>query len=42
LASYDPRVTDVFEDKTLIDKQLVNCPTNQWRNTRGIVLMEKV
>ena len=29
LASYDPRVTDVFEDKTLIDKQLVNCPKNQ-------------
>ena len=26
MARYEPRVTDVLEDKTLIDKQLVNTP----------------
>ena len=42
MARYEPRVTDVLEDKTLIDKQVVNTPTNPRRNARGIVLRQKV
>ena len=42
MARYEPRVTDVLEDKTLIDKQVVNTPTNPRRNARGIVLGQKV
>ena len=42
MARNKPRVTDVLEDKTLIDKQVVNTPTNPRRNARGIVLRQKV
>ena len=42
MARNEPRVTDVLEDKTLIDKQVVNTPTNPRRNARGIVLRQKV
>ena len=42
MARYEPRVADVLEDKTLIDKQVVNTPTNPRRNARGIVLRQKV
>ena len=42
MARYEPRVTDVLEDKTLIDKQVVDTPTNPRRNARGIVLRQKV
>ena len=42
MARYEPRVTDVLEDKTLIGKQVVNTPTNPRRNARGIVLRQKV
>ena len=28
MARYEPRVADVLEDKTLVDKQIVNTPTN--------------
>ena len=42
MARNEPRVTDVLEDKTLIDKQVVNTPTNPRRNARGIVLGQKV
>ena len=42
MARYEPRVTDVLEDKTLIDKQVENTPTNPRRNARGIVLRQKV
>ena len=42
MARYEPSVADVLEDKTLIDKQVVNPPTNPRRNARGIVLRQKV
>ena len=42
MARYEPRVPDVLEDKTLIDKQVVNTPTNPRRNARGIVLRQKL
>ena len=42
MARYEPRVADVLEDMTLIDKQVVNTPTNPRRNARGIVLRQKV
>ena len=42
MARYEPRVSDVLEDKTLIDKQVVDTPTNPRRNARGIVLRQKV
>ena len=42
MARYEPRVGDVLEDKTLIDKQVVNTPMNPRRNARGIVLRQKV
>ena len=42
MARYEPRVADVLEDMTLIDKQVVNTPTNPRRNARGIVIMQKI
>ena len=42
MARNEPRVTDVLEDKTLIDKQGVDTSTNPRRNARGIVLRQKV
>ncbi len=42
MARYEPRVTDVLEDKTLIDKQVVDTSTNPRRIARGIVLRHKV
>jgi len=42
MARNEPRVTDVLEDKTLIDKQVVKTLTNPRRNARGIVLRQKV
>ena len=42
MARYEPRVTDVLEDKTLFDKQVVDTPMNPRRNARGIVLRQKV
>ena len=42
MARYELRVADVLEDPTLIDKQVVNTPTNPRRNARGIVLRQKV
>ena len=42
MVRYEPRVTDVLGDRTLIDKQVVNTPTNPRRNARGIVLRQKV
>ena len=42
MARYEPRVTDVLVDRTLINKQEVNTPTNPRRNARGIVLRQKV
>ena len=42
MTRYEPRVTDVLVDRTLIDKQVVNTPTNPRRNARGIVLRQKV
>ena len=41
MARYEPRVADVLEDMTLVDKQAVNTPTNPRRNARGIVLRQK-
>ena len=32
----EPRVTDVLEDKTLIDKQVVNSPTNPEEMPEGL------
>ena len=42
MARYEPRVTDVLVDRTLIDKQVVDTPTNPRRNVRGIVFRQKV
>ena len=42
MARYEPRVTDILVDRTLMDKQVVNTPTNPRRNARGIVLRQKV
>ena len=42
MARYEPSLADVLEDKTLIDKQVVNTSTNPRRNARGIVLRQKV
>ena len=42
MARYEPRVADVLKDKTFIDKQGVDTPTNPRRNARGIVLWQKV
>ena len=42
MARYETSVADVLEDKTLIDKQVVNTLMNPRRNARGIVLRQKV
>ena len=42
MARYEPSVADVLEDKTLIDKEVVNTTVNPRRNARGIVLRQKV
>ena len=42
MARYEPRVTDVLDDMTLVNKQVVNTPTNPRRNARGIVLRQKL
>ena len=41
MARYEPRVADVLEDKTLIDKQVVNIPTNPRRMPEGLSLGRK-
>ena len=42
MARYEPRVTDVLEDMAIVDKQVVNTPTNPRRNAKGIVLRQRV
>ena len=42
MARYEPRVVDVIEDMSLVDKQVVNTPKNPRKNARGIVLRQKV
>ena len=36
MARYEPGVAEVLEDKTLIEKQVVDTPTNPIRNARGL------
>ena len=42
MARYEPGVAEVLEDKTLIEKQVEDTPTNPIRNARGIVFRQKV
>ena len=42
MARYETSVADVLEDKTLIDKQVVDTPSNSRRIARSIVLGQKV